>query len=1022
MDDNEVTRHNAYTRVNPSGHKELVVKKKGKQDEETLNELTEELDEILFQLESVAFGGTPALSAEQPMHTRLVGSSGDRVRENGDSITNMTSTTAQAADGPELSRAKNGPLTSTIRGKDNENKYNAGYQGDRLDYGATHNESFTGTGAIAVPPGSYETIDSDEDEEEETSQSENIMSQENDAVINEWLPEFSGGEYDPGDYEMPSAPGNGVANKKPKQDNTGKHPTDTTSHGKEWPRKHNETAAMCDVDDDGVEHKSQGGHESSVGEPTDGHQDEVGHNWPDEAKNSGGGVAEPFEGNRWSDGGTLQGGSGQNEGGNSGRKQSMPKEGPITGTSGPQYGQPHEGWTPDGISTLMDDVDHGVNLQALFDNYANGVQAVCVEDFQELCNAHGIGILLDEAALLELMSTNRTRMFYEQHDASGIYWLAQPISEEHCDDDDEEEDEDCVSEGRRVSNRRPFNEDLGPDAFDDSEFGPGDMGGLGDEGMGGMGPNWSGVDDFFAGQMDDLDDEMGLGPEAAMPDLGDEMDDMPPGIGDMGDVHLGGFDDPELGGEEDDLPPGWGDEESEVPVEGRVIQNSPQIAETLSMFIRSAKSIIENNQEMSPSSVANALNHSWLYHAGRINPQTVPTKVRGTLSELARRFPGFKPMFESGSHVMEKQGGSAIGDGGANNKSDHLPDQPGPDEMHQHGSKENPLKHKHKNDYTDTPEVKGTAKGMTGRGNRASTVSEQHQAAPAAGQATTAPQQRQQPPQQAAAAPQQRQQPPQQQAATPNAAAGGGNAAAGGQAAQPQAQQQDPNAQATQAGGAQQVRENVSVLSKHVNRQIKEGARALRGGKFRIHFNVAVNESGQQNRTKMRSNLAEALADVEEVLQFHRSNDVMLEATFVNNRGVPVLKRDIGMLNVRARQPIVLDNMAVFRFRRNAELFANQMVNEGYTCRVQRHNWGSAVAINEMFAFDSDEDDFDEGGLHQGMGNSLGPPTPGGMGKHEGMDIEPDFEDEEMDLEPDFEDEEMFDQPKMHPGWAIGGR
>jgi hypothetical protein len=51
--------------------------------------------------------------------------------------------------------------------------------------------------------------------------------------------------------------------------------TDTADMGKEWPRKHKETPAMCDVDPSGVEEGPQGGHESTHGDPDDGHQCEI---------------------------------------------------------------------------------------------------------------------------------------------------------------------------------------------------------------------------------------------------------------------------------------------------------------------------------------------------------------------------------------------------------------------------------------------------------------------------------------------------------------------------------------------------------------------------------------------------------------------------------------------------------------------------------------------------------------------------------------------------------------------------
>ena len=142
-----------------------------------------------------------------------------------------------------------------------------------------------------------------------------ILTEELNQVLKEWEPSFASGEYSPGDYQMPSAPGDGVAERKPKKDKVGAYDTDTSNDGKEWPRDHKETEAMGKVENDGTDHKPAGTHETSSAEATDGHQSKVGHDWPAEAKNSGSGVAEPFEGDRWSDGGTLQN-SGQDDGDN----------------------------------------------------------------------------------------------------------------------------------------------------------------------------------------------------------------------------------------------------------------------------------------------------------------------------------------------------------------------------------------------------------------------------------------------------------------------------------------------------------------------------------------------------------------------------------------------------------------------------------------------------------------------------------------------------------------------------------
>ncbi len=150
-----VERRNVYTRLNPKGHEETIVKRQGKPDEETLNELAQDL---LGLLESISFGQAPALSAEQPNHQRvynqpsppqLVASRGDPARTNGDSLTNMTVAPQTSdvglglgpspADAPDVSRAKV-PIAGNPLGGRPASKYNQGSTSDGLDYGATNSE------------------------------------------------------------------------------------------------------------------------------------------------------------------------------------------------------------------------------------------------------------------------------------------------------------------------------------------------------------------------------------------------------------------------------------------------------------------------------------------------------------------------------------------------------------------------------------------------------------------------------------------------------------------------------------------------------------------------------------------------------------------------------------------------------------------------------------------------------------------------------------------------------------------
>lgn len=138
------------------------------------------------------------------------------------------------------------------------------------------------------------------------------------------------------------------------------------------------------------------------------------------------------------------------------------------------------------------------------------------------------------------------------------------------------------------------------------------------------------------------------------------------------------------------------------------------------------------------------------------------------------------------------------------------------------------------------------------------------------------------------------------------------------------------------------MKENAATLTAKIKRHIREGASNL-NGKHTVNFTILVTEGKWKNRTKSRKRMAEAVADLEEVLQFHPSDDVVLEAWFINSSGKISGKHDVSVANIQPRGPIVSEGKAVFRFRRNAELFAQQLMEGGVTSRIGGHNWGTAV-------------------------------------------------------------------------------
>lgn len=969
---------NTYTRRNAKGDKEFVVQKKGKQDEETLNELADIISDLL---EDIAFSGPlpaggGAGSPEQLQYQRnrnqpdaplMVGARGDGVRMAGESPNNMTASTSQVADGPERSRAKS-KLRANPRGTPPRNKYISGYYGDNIDYGATHSESFTGTGAIAIGPGSYQVKD-DSDEEEDTeseeSKTENTMSRKD--VINEWDPAFKAAGYEPGDYQMPSPTGDGVAKRKAKQDTVGKYDTGTKSHGKEWPRDHNETAAMCDVDEDGVEGKPQGAHESSVGDPKDGHQSELGHNWPDQPKNDGGGVAEPFDGKRWSDGGTLSGGSGQDEFNYKTGGVGMPKDGQITGTKGPQLGQPQESWSPELIGTLIGE-DH--DLQGLFDAYARKYRMVCLEDFQALCHAHGIDMLLDEASILKLMSANNEFIFYEGVDANGSYWTPTPIAEGNgkpwekgCDkcgaDPCECEDDDCgLEEGRQRPFDRPINElqvrspqdeavagNLN-DREEDAEFGDWATGNDYDDSMG------VGSMDEFGGDEDleGMPGNAGPGPygmhnapydecpecgytgmEDVCPECGGPMGE----AGGMGEEDIEDFRDlgawdPEAVDEIDEFESGgyrpgaanplevdqssgmrypkerW-DEGERMPFEGKVAPDG--LAEGMNERERAfARKAGRRELGLSASPMGSAERGERRRRNSERQQFIARQRVedKGAMAEDIRE--SLTNFMQSARHIIgSNKGGNTKAIGEALNQS---------------------WKH-----YVGGFDPRQAPSKVQASLQELAKIFPSFD--PLAECAMDKPD---------------------------GTALGGGDGPKDGLPDQPSETTEmgeplgkkqknvydvTPIIKGTEkglTGNSKSVKENAEKLAKYIRKQLQESAPGMRG-KYQIQFTCLVQESdGSVNRTDTRTQLAEAVADLEELLQVHGSDDVVLEAYFVNGQRT-VLKHNIPMVPVAKHGPLVSEDSALFRFNRHAEQYADNLVSEGFTCKLVPHSWGSAVQV-----------------------------------------------------------------------------
>ncbi|MDB4489970.1 hypothetical protein N9045_00495 [bacterium] len=957
-----IERYDAYTRINPKGHKELV----HGDDEETLNELSDDLDRLLensaglkkiakqrqdrskdvdespitglarmikglkpiddFESveEGIAFAGPKSTgggagSPEQIEYTRrrnkftpeLVNSDGDKEREAGDTITNMTYSTKQASDGPEQSRAK---YKSNV-----PDKNIIGYSGMSEDQvrkiASVIEESFTGTGAIAISPvGGYDTVSDKASKKKKSKKKSNELTETDmnrqqlsgaiENILKEWQPSFDGGEYSPGEGGVEAPSGEGVADKRPKKDSVGKAPTNMSNHGDAFGASHNETAAMCDVGENGVEDKPQGSHESSVGDPTDGYQSKMGHDWPAQPKLSGG-AAEEVEGQSYDKGGVVKGAAATDM--EAGRTKGGPKMGVA------------EQWNPSSIGSLMEGEDG--NIQTLFDKYAREYNIVCLEDFQAICNANAKGVTLSMESMLNLMKTNSDFIFYEGHDANGPYWTPTPHSN--------------ISEAQiRPTPDSGDMEDMGDfDEYKKKEamHGPGKFSGA--SGCPECGEHCDGPQCMNCGcEMGDDGEAVYGGVEDEGFDEVDDIDEMFTSYSAFGDEQ--DYDDFAYNVRQDLTPS----------------DDDYRYTESLKRFLGSAKSILENSGNYSQADVGAALVASWNNYASGVNPLAASKKVKQTLHNLSESFPAFNILegfeqeyqhwmqrcsedpvqcamdfadyldssgtrkggrmaqvfrdmaanpeerdfwmggvtgaknfeqavqFAISNYLFKKNGlgkesvtpagdalqesndamdspdGSELGTGG--HKPDKMADQPGPDDGEDHGHYKS--SHKQASPYDKTPVMKGTGKGMS------------------------------------------------------------------------------------ESKQSRIMKANITRLSRYVSKALKESSGGLRG-KYNSRYNIVVSENGMLNRTPARYNLTEALADAEEILQMHEASDVDLEATFTDTKGSVVLQQEVPLFTIKPRGVVQSEGASIFRFKRTAEKFADQLVAEGRVCRVVSHNWGHSV-------------------------------------------------------------------------------
>lgn len=439
------------------------------------------------------------------------------------------------------------------------------------------------------------------------------------------------------------------------------------------------------------------------------------------------------------------------------------------------------------------------------------------------------------------------------------------------------------------------------------------------------------------------------------------------------------------------------------------MQLSPEIHNSLRRFMASAKSIIESSREYRNSDVAEALNESWDFYAGSVDANATPTKVKNILHDLIQRFPGFSPVVESDG-MKEPSGTALTGGDGPKEELEDQPTLDDNEELagkeslltrepknkigtpiikgsekgmsgknsNGSGSLEESLAasfsgkrpafkqagsgqaagrlhpsptEEEEEGYAESLDMShDIGGGHSGRPNKVVRGAPLNTVQPTGGVEPKQTKGQLPPPPRSrmVAGPVKRPQ-PQMQPQMESCDGDGEGAVCDSGVDYPSKAAAKPFKKAKKDGKMSEsiMKANIGKLAGYVRAALAESAKNMRGGKYALSFNVAVLEGDCKNRTPQRKQLSEALADAEEILQLHHADNVALEATFVNGNTV-VGHKAIPLFAVDGRAPLMSEGKALFRFRRNAEGFANDLVAEGLVCRVTPHVWGSTVEVQPV--------------------------------------------------------------------------
>lgn len=127
------------------------------------------------------------------------------------------------------------------------------------------------------------------------------------------------------------------------------------------------------------------------------------------------------------------------------------------------------------------------------------------------------------------------------------------------------------------------------------------------------------------------------------------------------------------------------------------------------------------------------------------------------------------------------------------------------------------------------------------------------------------------------------------------------------------------------------MKENAFKLAKHITKHLKNEDIS------KIEFYIRINEAKKRKIKKCKS-MAEAVVDLEEILQNHEPEQVQLG--LAKNA---TLFKNIPMISIAKHAPLQSEGKCLFRTLKSADMYATKLMNEGIASRLETHNWGYTV-------------------------------------------------------------------------------